>query len=388
MHTELNQRKQKRRGAIVAWTAVSMTTLFGFAALAVDGGYLYNVKADLQNAADAAALAAAITMFDEEGLNVQAARRTAVRVAARNMNVSPYTAMRMMDFSIGRYDDPLDHTQRFLPIADDTSNAARVVLHRTKSRGQPVHLFFSAIWGKRRADVSAAAVAGRADVSAVPVLPIALRDPSFGPVDPDVAEHNPGKDGPSYPQDGKAFELGEEVTIFVFGKGPRPMVHLTLDMPDWNGVSATNALLGDNTDKLGKDPLYSEGAPLVEIGDQFYVENLGTGNQNFGVKLLDRIQDGDNDNNTILVPIIRELPESRDADGKLAGKVEVVDFVGVHLDRVDQVVISNDSTTMNTSDTITVETLVGTIVPIVSHGVLSSEAGRYGEGVFTPILLR
>lgn len=385
MHTELNQRTRKRRGAIVAWTAVSLTTLFGFAALAVDGGYLYNVKADLQNAADAAALAATITMFDEDGLNVEAARRTAVRVAAKNMNVSPYTAMHMMDFSIGRYDDPLDHTQRFLPIADDTSNAARVVLHRTKSRGQPVRLFFSAIWGKRQADISAAAVAGRAHVSAVPILPIALRDPSFGTVDPDVTEHNPGKDGPSFPTNGEAFELGEEVTIFVFGKGPRPMIHLTLDMPDWNGVSNTNFLLGDSTDLMRTD---SGGAPLVSIGDQFYVENLGTGNQNFGVMLLDRIQDGDNDNNTILVPIIQELPDSRDADGKLAGKVEVVDFVAIHLDRVAQVVIPNDFTTKNTSDTITVETLVGTIVSSVAHGVLSSEAGKYGEGVFTPILLR
>ena len=82
------QQHQQHRGAVVAWTAVSMTMLLGMTALAVDSGYLYNVKADLQNAADAAALAAAITMFDLEGeaLDYDAAKLTAIRVTARNHN--------------------------------------------------------------------------------------------------------------------------------------------------------------------------------------------------------------------------------------------------------------------------------------------------------------
>jgi hypothetical protein len=362
-----------------------MTMLLGMTALAVDSGYLYNVKADLQNAADAAALAAAITMFDLEGeaLDYDMAKLTAIRVAARNLDVAPDTAARMMDFSIGRYDDILDHTQKFVAIADNTSNACRVTLHRTEARGQAVQLFFSAIFGRHQSDVSCRAVAGRASVDAVPALPIALRDPTFGTVDPDVAEKNPGKDGPSFPTDGKQFQLGEDVTVFVFGKGPRPMVHLTLDIEPYKGVAETNFIMGVDGEKHLTASDYENFN--IEIGDQYYIENLGTGNNNFGQKLLDRIQDDVPGNNTIVMPIISELPDSRDADGKLTGKVEIVDFVGIHLDRVDQVIIPDPDKEGNT---IVIETLVGHVVRASAHGSLTSEPPTVGKGVFTTILLR
>ncbi len=152
---------RKRRGAVLAWTAVSLTTLFGMAALSIDMGYLYTVKADLQNAADAAALAATITMFDVDGLNEEAAKTTALRVAARNLDVPPQVADDIMDFTIGRFDDPFNHDQNFIPLADDDSNAVRIVLHRTAERGQPVRLFFAAAIGRHQADVSAFAIAGK-----------------------------------------------------------------------------------------------------------------------------------------------------------------------------------------------------------------------------------
>ena len=53
-----------RRGAAVVQVAVFLTTLIGFAALAIDVGLLYNERADLQKTADAAALAAAAELGD------------------------------------------------------------------------------------------------------------------------------------------------------------------------------------------------------------------------------------------------------------------------------------------------------------------------------------
>ena len=200
---------RKQRGAVLAWTTVTLTTLFGMAALSIDMGYLYTVKADLQNAADAAALAATITMFDVDGLNEEAAKTTALRVAARNLDVPPQVADDMMDFTIGRFDDPFNHDQDFIPVADDESNAVRIVLHRTAERGQPVRLFFAAAIGRHQADVSAFAIAGKTPLESAPVVPIGLRAPDFGPVDPDVFDNNPGKDGPSYPLNGKGFDFGE-----------------------------------------------------------------------------------------------------------------------------------------------------------------------------------
>jgi len=50
------------RGSILVITALSLVALVGFVGLALDLGHLYVVKTELQNAADAAALAAAEMM--------------------------------------------------------------------------------------------------------------------------------------------------------------------------------------------------------------------------------------------------------------------------------------------------------------------------------------
>ena len=52
-------RLTNQRGAAAVMVAVSMLTLLGFAAIAVDTGYLMVAKNELQNVADASALAAA-----------------------------------------------------------------------------------------------------------------------------------------------------------------------------------------------------------------------------------------------------------------------------------------------------------------------------------------
>ncbi len=50
---------QQRKGAVVVMVAVTLVVLLGCAALAVDIGYLYVARAELQRTADAAALAGA-----------------------------------------------------------------------------------------------------------------------------------------------------------------------------------------------------------------------------------------------------------------------------------------------------------------------------------------
>ena len=52
-------RRSKERGAILFVVAASLVVLLAFAGLAIDMGMLYNVKTDLQNATDAAALSGA-----------------------------------------------------------------------------------------------------------------------------------------------------------------------------------------------------------------------------------------------------------------------------------------------------------------------------------------
>ena len=49
----------RRRGVVAVFALVMLVVLLGFAALTIDVGAMYNTRADLQHAADAAALAGA-----------------------------------------------------------------------------------------------------------------------------------------------------------------------------------------------------------------------------------------------------------------------------------------------------------------------------------------
>ena len=58
------------KGATLVFVAIAMVMLLGFAALAVDLGYLYVVRGELQNAADSGALAGAQVLYNDMGTEV------------------------------------------------------------------------------------------------------------------------------------------------------------------------------------------------------------------------------------------------------------------------------------------------------------------------------
>src|SRR5687768_17886655 len=82
----------RRRGNILALAAFMMIVLVAFVALAVDIGYLYTVRNELQRTADAAAIAATWELIDKDSnpLTMNAsnlaedARTKAVQFAALN----------------------------------------------------------------------------------------------------------------------------------------------------------------------------------------------------------------------------------------------------------------------------------------------------------------
>lgn len=80
-----NRVRSRKRGAVVAQVAISLTTLCGFAALSVDVGVMYYGRAELQRTVDAAALAAANKLGDNsEGQAEANARAAAVNFGNRN----------------------------------------------------------------------------------------------------------------------------------------------------------------------------------------------------------------------------------------------------------------------------------------------------------------
>ena len=356
--------RYRRRGVAGALVVVTLPVLFGAAALSIDLGYLYLVRQKLQTSADAGAMAAAWTLFEDGNRTPVAAQLSAEHFAALN---SPDA---VHELTFGWVENPFDPASPFLPVAPDEANALMVTSRRTSTLGNPVDLFFAGVFGRTTSDVSALALVVYAPAASVDGVPVALRAPGFGPIDPDIVDANPGKGGPSEPLDETAFQIGEEVTLFIFGKGKKSPVHLVLNTNDIPGEA-----------QLGK-VLRGEQPPVpLAVGDEFDVVGDGTGHNGLGNKLADRLEDDDPNNDVIIVPVVETLSDSRSADGKLDGNVRIVDFVAVRLDAVVTVSVPDPNDPQDNGKTIEIELLVGTIVESVASGAGSATPSGVVEGV-------
>ena len=111
------------RGSTITMFAVFLMACVGFAAIAIDGGYLYSLKNKLQTTADAAALAAVTQLPDEN-----AVRTTALEYAAKNMPASEHGGvLDDDDIVVGNWDA---NTRQFVP-AGTPLNAVRLVVRRS-----------------------------------------------------------------------------------------------------------------------------------------------------------------------------------------------------------------------------------------------------------------
>ncbi len=140
-----------RRGAVALIAALVLPVIFGFAALAIDYGHLLYTEAKLQAAADAAALAAASSLDDED-----AAVALAQEYAGLNMPEGNYgTVLQAADVIFGTYD-----TETRVFTDDDTpTDAVRVTLNLSEANGNPVTLFFASVIGFASRDVQSQAIA-------------------------------------------------------------------------------------------------------------------------------------------------------------------------------------------------------------------------------------
>ena len=163
-----------RSGKILVVTALMLTALFGFTALAVDATYLMEVKKETQISAESAALAGALGLLHPDMLKtvpdptnaISDARSQAVLYGGKNLvvNASPLVDRNEGnafegDIVVGRlptwsyqnypweFEDPLKY------------NSVRVRLKRTDERNGPVALFFSNAFGVESSPVESVATA-------------------------------------------------------------------------------------------------------------------------------------------------------------------------------------------------------------------------------------
>ena len=165
------------KGAVVVLVAILISVLFGMAAFAVDIGHLAVVKNELQNAADAGALAGTLDLYIDNGQTINIdANQIAKDAAVINLGQKTPVEVEWPDGDgngvqrghwnpIAKTFTPndsidvlnlLDYTTQELYEDPNFINAIRVI---TKRKSTPVVSFFGGIFGWQSYEATAVAVA-------------------------------------------------------------------------------------------------------------------------------------------------------------------------------------------------------------------------------------
>ena len=184
-----------RRGAIVVLAAFFMVVMVAFIAMAVDLGYLQNVRAELQRSADSAAMAGAWELVADgaPGLtdDTAAARTAAVAFAGYNpvCKSAPGVDLNSANSQSGDivvgYIADISNPDAALDTSDPSKfNAVQVRVRRTSASNGEVPLFFARVLGMNSISAEATAVSVLAsnfggfnrpsDGDTIGILPFAL----------------------------------------------------------------------------------------------------------------------------------------------------------------------------------------------------------------------
>lgn len=147
-HIRIRNRTSRRRGVVAIVVLALLPVLLGFAALTIDVGRLLNGRIELQNAVDAAVLAAVSQLPDEE-----AVREMAKTFASRNADYGVVLAD--PDIQLGNWDAEY---AVFTPNGEPV-NAVHALVRRADVNGNPVTLLFAGIFGFYTTDIAASATA-------------------------------------------------------------------------------------------------------------------------------------------------------------------------------------------------------------------------------------
>lgn len=140
-------RRSRREGVVAILVVFLMAALIGVAAFAIDTGHLYKVRTELQNVADATALAAAKSL-DGTAAGIALALVQVTTVSTANEAYNSAAAVATSDVEFGHW-NTLESTftsYGLVPDADEvgSANAVRIHARRNASNGALVHAPFSA----------------------------------------------------------------------------------------------------------------------------------------------------------------------------------------------------------------------------------------------------
>jgi len=302
-----DQQAKHKRAATLVLVVVTIPVLLGMAALTIDSGVLFSTRADLQRAADAAALAGASTYMSNEMMAVRMGADSSMMSSVR------YTAMRevkrvsMQNFTFGKrqtYIEPSDIVLGWIDLESGTSpiktgvsfatfNAVQVTIRCTQdSTNGPVPLLFAQVFGKRFSEVTATAVATLddrivgydtgADGPAIMPLTININDYEnalSGPTD--IYAYDPMSDSVSAGADGYY-----EVNLYPDKQAPGNYGLLNIGLPSMSANElSTQIENGIPPDDFERETGYSELTFVAEDGSPMSYDI--TGNPGMKVTLED-----------------------------------------------------------------------------------------------------
>ncbi len=148
------------RGSMLPLMALLLLMTTAGAALAVDVTRAFTIKVQMQSAADAAALAAAIKLPD-----LDAARKAGMHYAARNLPAFR-NVLRAEDFEFGHW-----HARNGSISSDESgASAVRLTLRLTDRQGNGLKTLFAGVFGGGIIDIEASAAAGKQGVACLIAL--------------------------------------------------------------------------------------------------------------------------------------------------------------------------------------------------------------------------
>lgn len=286
---------RNRRGSILVLSVFVMVVVLGFAAFAIDVGFITLTKAQLQNTSDAAALGALIEIADGYGVGsnmtdaqVKAAtQQAAVDVAALNRAGEQHAvyAESVRDVRLGQY--TWNSTTGQWDQLWDVSpyNMVEVTLHRDQSGStngdRPLDLFFAPVLGVDEATLEVASTAvlqpgvgfssggvnGSGPSCSPGVLPITLDLESWTDLMNGI-----GHDHYAYNEATGAITSGSdgilEVNLYPYG---------VQELPPGNRGTVDIGNNNNSTADISRQILYGlNGQDLAPFGGEIRIENGGT----------------------------------------------------------------------------------------------------------------
>jgi hypothetical protein len=225
-----------RKGTVMVMIVLFLMVLFAFAAILVDLGYLSNAKAELQRAADSAAMAACwdyaarTSVGTSVGDAQSGAEAHAAEVARRNDVCKELPGLDDADIRWGRLTDFYNRNEPLDTSAlGDLINAVEITVRRSETMNGEVPFFFGGMLGHPAMESHATATAAIVrdirgfrvpdDGDNLDIIPFALDEWTW-----DLLLGGTGGDEWTWNPETKSIQPGPdailEVNLYPYGSGP------------------------------------------------------------------------------------------------------------------------------------------------------------------------